>query len=87
MTEATRTSGLFRLAISPRGTLALHKAAKAYAFVDGRTYCVPDDFKRLAPWVFGHRIVMQASSNAFHLKNNDQEQVIQELIDQIPVPL
>ncbi len=87
MTEATRTSGLFRLAISPRGTLALYKAAKAYAFIEGRTYCVPDDFKRLAPLAFGHRVVLHPSSNAFHLRNEGSEQVIQELIDQVPVPL
>ena len=53
----TRTSELLALGVSPRGTLMLQRAAQARAFLDGRDYCLPDDFKQLAVPVFSHRVV------------------------------
>ncbi|MGH9846095.1 MAG: AAA family ATPase, partial [Blastocatellia bacterium] len=44
---ATRGSEMIELGVSPRGTLALHRAAQALAFTEDRTYCTPDDIKRL----------------------------------------
>src|SRR5262245_45043391 len=54
--EATRKSEMIELGVSPRGTLALYRAAQALAFTEDRAYCTADDIKRLAPPVFGHRI-------------------------------
>ena len=53
----TRHSDQLSLGVSPRGTLMLQRAAQARAFLDGRDYCLPDDFKQLAVAVFSHRVV------------------------------
>ena len=53
----TRHSEQLSLGVSPRGTLMLQRAAQARAFLDGRDYCLPDDFKQLAVSVFSHRVV------------------------------
>jgi MoxR-like ATPase len=87
ITQATRSSSLLNLGVSPRGGLALQKAAQAHALLDGRTYCIPDDIKRLAPLVFGHRVVVNADLNGFGSRRERAEQIIRDLLEQIPVPL
>ena len=59
--EATRAGKSFKLGLSPRGALALARAARAYALVEGRAYCVPDDIKAVAVPVIAHRIVLDTS--------------------------
>ncbi|MBI3551319.1 MAG: AAA family ATPase [Elusimicrobia bacterium] len=59
--EATRAQKNFKLGLSPRGALALARAARAYALVDGRDYCVPDDVKAVAVPVIAHRVVLDTS--------------------------
>jgi MoxR-like ATPase len=54
---ATRNVKTIRLGVSPRGTMALYRAAQAMALVKGRNYCTPDDIKSLAVPVFAHRII------------------------------
>lgn len=56
--QSTRKSSAIKLGVSPRGTLAMLRAAKAYAYVNGRDYVVPEDIKALAVPVFAHRLVM-----------------------------
>ena len=56
--EATRKVDFIKLGVSPRGSIAMYKMAKALAFVRGREYVVPDDIKELAPYVFSHRIML-----------------------------
>ena len=51
---ATRDSEMLDLGVSPRGTLALFRAAQALALGEERTYCIPDDIKRLVVPVFAH---------------------------------
>ena len=87
LAQATRNSDLLGLGVSPRGAMALHKAAQAYAMVDGRNYCVPDDIKRLAPMVFAHRVIVNARMEAFGRRGEDAERILQELVNQVPVPL
>jgi len=53
---ATRTHESVALGVSPRGTLALMRAAQAHAWVEGRTYAVPDDVKAVAVYVLAHRL-------------------------------
>ena len=48
----TRESEYFSLGVSPRGSQMLYRAAQAMAFMDGRTFCVPEDFKPLFVPVF-----------------------------------
>jgi len=87
LTRATRNSELLGLGVSPRGAMALRKAAQAYALVNGRTYCVPDDLKRLAPLVFAHRVIVNARMETYGRRSEDTERILQDLVNQVPVPL
>jgi MoxR-like ATPase len=87
LVEATRHHEYLSLGVSPRGTVSLFRAAQALALVEGRAYCIPDDFKRLAVPVLAHRCVV--SSRYFStLKQTEQaEAVLLEILDSAPVPL
>src|SRR5690242_7309026 len=52
----TRQSEYLSLGVSPRGALMLYRAAQARAYVEGRTYCTPDDIKPMVVPVFAHRV-------------------------------
>src|SRR5437588_9488067 len=69
----TRKTEQLALGVSPRGTLMLQRAAQARAFLEGRDYCLPDDFKHLAVPVFAHRVV--ASSRPASLQNKSDPTV------------
>ena len=56
--ERTRQSERLTLGVSPRGSLMLQRAAQARAFIEGRDFCLPDDFKQLVLPVFAHRVVV-----------------------------
>lgn len=58
LVTATRNSELIRLGASPRASIALLKAAKAYAYVQGRDYVLPDDVKEMMPSVLSHRLIL-----------------------------
>ncbi|WP_339229622.1 MoxR family ATPase [Oceanobacillus sp. FSL K6-2867] len=58
----TRENDAIYLGVSPRGSIALMKAAKAYAFIYGRDYVLPDDVKYLAPFVLSHRIILTSEA-------------------------
>ena len=58
LVTATRESELIRLGASPRASIALIKAAKAYAYVQGRDYVVPDDVKEMMTPVLSHRLIL-----------------------------
>lgn len=59
---ATRQHGDLLLGASPRGSHALYRAAQAYAAVNGRDYALPDDVKRLAPYILAHRCIVHPES-------------------------
>ena len=61
LAEATRQLKGVRLGLSPRGTLALCRAARAHALIDGRGHCVPDDLKAVAVPVASHRLLLDTS--------------------------
>jgi MoxR-like ATPase len=77
--NATRSSPLLALGVSPRGSRALLRAAQAAAFVDGRRYVVPDDVKRLAIPVLAHRVVARPGAA-------DGDAAIRAICQEIPVP-
>lgn len=81
---ATRKHPMIYLGVSPRGSLDLLKAARAYAFIDERDYVTPDDIKAVAPFVLAHRIVMRQSTANSEFT---AQSVIRELIEQIEVPI
>ena len=59
---ATRASSLLTLGVSPRGSLALLRAARAFALADGREFVVPDDVKGLAVAALAHRVVLRTAT-------------------------
>ena len=54
--ERTRQHEYLSLGVSPRGTMGLYRAAQSLALLEGRDYCIVDDFKRLVVPVFAHRL-------------------------------
>ena len=60
LVRATRDRPEVALGASPRGSLALHRAAQALAAVRGRSYVLPDDVKELAPSILAHRVLVSA---------------------------
>ena len=78
-----KMSALIDFGASPRGTLALIKAGKAHAFLNGRGYVMPDDIKQIAPDVLRHRIVTSFEAQA---ENIDSTRIIQEIINRVEVP-
>lgn len=85
--QATRQSELLSLGVSTRGALALSRTAKALALVRGRTYCLPDDIKELAPTVLSHRIMVARSQGIRQRSFEQAERIIQDLVESIPVPV
>jgi len=83
----TRSSDLLALGVSPRGTLMLQRAAQARAFLDGRDYCLPDDFKKLAVPVFSHRVVASSRHASLQKKSETTESVLRDIVESVPVPL
>ena len=85
--EATRTSELVELGVSPRGGLSLFRLAQARALVSGREYVVPDDIKLLAVNALAHRLVFSADYGPKAAGISSAEQVIKNILGEIPVPL
>jgi MoxR-like ATPase len=83
----TRDSSLFSLGVSPRGSQMLYRAAQASAFLNGRNFCVPDDFKPLAVPVFAHRVVISGNSSSMLKKSEQAEQAIHEIVENVVVPV
>ncbi len=80
--EATRKSESITLGVSTRGSLALLRCVKAYAYLEGRDFVTPDDVKAVAVPVLAHRIVMSYS----HGKGNDSRLVLEKIMETLPVP-
>lgn len=85
--QSTRQSELLSLGVSTRGALALNRATKALALVRGRTYCLPDDIKELAPIVLSHRIMVARTHLTRQGSVEQVERIIQDLVESIPVPV
>lgn len=81
--EATRHAPGVVLGVSTRGAIALCKAAKGYAFLDGRTSVIPDDVKKAAVPTLSHRLILTSSEK---LKKNAAAQIIEGIISETPVP-
>lgn len=80
--QTTRTSGDCLGGVSPRGTLALLRAVRAYAMVQGRSYVVPEDIKSLAIPVLAHRLVFPTG----HILNRAAESFLEEILDKTELP-
>jgi len=84
---ATRDSEMLDLGVSPRGTLSLFRAAQALALGEDRTYCLPDDIKRLVVPVFAHRIVVSSRFSSSLRRSEEAEAVLNEILKTVSVPL
>ncbi|MGE4282663.1 MAG: AAA family ATPase [Clostridia bacterium] len=82
--RATRNHGDIELGVSPRGSLALLHASKAWAIYQGRDYVIPDDVKLMVVPVLSHRIIMKPEAG---LKNSDAVTVLESILKAINVPI
>ncbi|MBS1791191.1 MAG: MoxR family ATPase [Acidobacteria bacterium] len=84
---ATRKSDMLELGVSPRGSLALHRAAQALAFTEDRAYCIADDIKRLVIPVFAHRVVITPRYSNRQRLENAAELALAEILKTVRVPI
>src|ERR1700719_1546997 len=85
--RCTRESEYLSLGVSPRGAQALYRAAQAMAFLDGRGFCTPQDFKTLAVTVFAHRVVVNGGYASTLKKSEQADQVLREIVENVTVPV
>lgn len=83
LVNRTRNHTSIELGISPRGTVALFRATQALALIEGRTFVLPDDVKRLVMPVFGHRL-MTIRSGVWG--RTEARTILQEILDRTAVP-
>lgn len=81
--EATRDYNDIVLGVSPRGSLSLLKAAKAWAFIKGREFVIPDDIQEMVKPVLAHRLILGSGAK---IKNITAENIIEEIVNSIKVP-
>ncbi|MDG4765692.1 MoxR family ATPase [Solwaraspora sp. WMMD406] len=84
LATATRTHPQVRVGVSPRGVIALTRAACAYALTDGRGYVLPEDLKALVEPVFAHRVLLTSDAR---LRGASASEVLAEAVGSVPVPL
>ncbi len=80
----TRVHGSVYLGASPRGSIALMKAAQGYAFMYDRDYVLPDDIQYLAPFVLSHRLILKSQAK---FEGITAEEVVDQIIARVPVPV
>jgi MoxR-like ATPase len=83
LANATRHHPDVYLGVSPRGSLALYKAARAYAALEGRDYVIPDDVKALLGATFAHRLIISPSAR---IKNVEAQAIVEQVAGSVPVP-
>jgi MoxR-like ATPase len=81
LTDATRSHESVLLGVSPRGALALARAARSYALICGRSKVLPSDIKELATPVFSHRLMLRGASRGSRANN-----AISDILSSTPVP-
>lgn len=82
--NATRNDEAIKLGVSPRGSIALYKAAKAWAFINERSFITPDDVRHCAVSVLSHRIMLSPKGKAEY---GSAENVIGQVVSRINVPI
>ena len=83
LVDATRKNDNLAAGISPRGSIALYKAAQSYAAVRGRNYVTPEDVKLLAFPVFRKRLILKGDAI---IKGLTSETIIRQLLEEVPIP-
>lgn len=83
ISDATRNNEMLKLGLSPRGSLAIAKVARAVAFLHGRNYVIPDDISDIFLDVATHRIVLSPKAK---ISDITTEQLLTEILESVPVP-
>ncbi|HZT72272.1 MAG TPA: MoxR family ATPase [Terriglobales bacterium] len=86
LVRATRQHPMLALGVSPRGSMMLHRAAQARALIEGRSYCTPEDFKRLFVPVCSHRVLLRPALAHLERSVEQAESVLEEIARRVPVP-
>ena len=84
LAEATRNHAMIQLGLSPRGALAVCRMAKAYAYVQGRDYAMPEDVAAIFPDVCCHRLLLNTKAR---MMERSPEQIVQEVLDSVEMPV
>jgi len=84
LVRSTREHADAALGVSPRGSLALYRAAQARAALMGRTYALPDDVKRMAEPVLTHRVLVKAQAG---LRGTTARKIVSDALESVPVRL
>jgi MoxR-like ATPase len=82
----TRNHETLELGVSPRGGLALRRAAQARALIDGRDYCIPEDIRELALDVLAHRVSLEQRGGV-SAGPEETRWILTDILDGVPVPL
>ena len=85
--QRTRTSPRLRMGVSPRGGIALHRAARAYALTNGRTYLIPSDVRDLVVPCLAHRVMPIGGSLGTPDVHEEAARVLEAILDEIEVPV
>ena len=81
--DETRNNDMFKLGLSPRGSLALARAARAVAFLHGRDYVIPDDVVFIFHDVAAHRVVLSPKAKISGASN---QQILEDVLKKVPAP-
>lgn len=82
LVAATRSSSKTVMGVSPRGTLALLRGAKAWAWMHGREHVIPDDVKAVAPAILAHRLVLSYGQSHYR----EAVKLIGEILNSVEAP-
>jgi MoxR-like ATPase len=82
--RATRQNAEIELGASPRATMSLYQSSQAWAAIQGRDFVLPDDVKKLAPYVLCHRLMVSSQAQ---LRGRTPEQLLGDIVASVPVPV
>jgi MoxR-like ATPase len=85
--KKTREIETLSLGVSPRGSLMLYRAAQAMAYLEGRRFATPADFKQLVVPVFSHRVVGNARYSSTLKKSDQGDNILRDIVQSVPVPV
>lgn len=81
--HATRNNKMIKFGASPRGSMSLMRSAQALAAMEGRSYAIPDDVKKLVKPVLAHRLILNENER---LRGGKPENILTRIIEQTPIP-
>ncbi len=82
--KETRNPKVFELGVSPRGAIALKRAAQSHALIEGRVYCIPDDVKEMAVPVLSHRVILKHDRMG---GKGREEEALKDVLERVKVPI